>query len=110
MAYFAKLDSGNKVANVIVVDDSRIDDKAFWSNFDGRWVQVEAQGEFKVPSAGIGDIYRDDVDAFQPMQPYASWIFREDTWEWEPPVPMPASIGPWGWNETSNSWDSFNDS
>ena len=120
MKYFAQVKE-NTVVNVIVVADSAllnkdgVEDERLGSEFckgfgEGKWIQASTTGEFRKIAAGIGDIYREDVDAFQPRAPYESWIFNDEYWAWEPPVPMPASGGFWIWNEDAKGWEKPSDS
>ena len=115
MKYFAQVKE-SRIVNVIVVADSvllgadGVEDENLGSEFckgfgDGRWVQVSETGEFRKMAAGIGDIYREDVDAFQPPREYESWSFNDDSWAWEPPVPMPTDGGLWIWNEDAQIWE-----
>ena len=43
--------------------------------------------------------------AFNLPQPFASWSFNEDQWQWEPPVPRPADNKPYVWNEDNKAWE-----
>lgn len=107
MAHLAQINKDFVVESVIVVPDSVTEENAqeFGSQFgDGRWLLTSYNGKFRRAYAGIGSIYRVDVDAFQPVRPYRGFVFNDELWDWESPVPMPASIGPWGWDEDSQSW------
>ena len=73
--------------------------------FGGNWVQTSYTGKIRKCYAGIGVKYRRDLDAFEPPNDYPSWRLNEELWQWEPPVPMPASVGPWEWNEETLSWE-----
>ena len=59
--------------------------------------------------AGIGDIYRADLDKFVSAKPAGmdSWVFNEETLQWEPPIPMPPANEErtWEWNEELQKWD-----
>ncbi len=59
---------------------------------------------FRKNYAGIGMIYDEERDAFYVPQPYKSWIFNEDTANWEPPIPRPQT-GIYWWNEDKIKWD-----
>jgi hypothetical protein len=84
MAYFANIDSENKVVSVIVVSDSDITDdqgvqrEALGVEFckqlgGGRWLQTSVKGDIRKSYAGIGSKYIESLDAFQPYQEYQSW-------------------------------------
>jgi hypothetical protein len=107
MAHLAQINKDFVVENVIVVPDSVTEENAqtFGLQFgDGRWLLTSYNGTFRRSYAGIGSIYRSDVDAFQPVCPYRGFVFDDERWDWEAPVPMPASIGPWEWDEHNQSW------
>jgi hypothetical protein len=116
MAYFANIDSDNRVVNVIVVADSDITDEQgvereelgveFCKQVgEGRWIQTEMDGSIRKSYASIGSKYLESLDAFEPHREYESWTLNEDSWEWEPPVPAPAETGPWDWNEETKGWE-----
>ena len=54
--------------------------------------------------AGIGDTYDQVNDVFYAPQPYPSWTISAPTWEWQAPVPYPATGGPYQWDEATQSW------
>ena len=107
MSLFANIDENNKVVNVIVVSDSISEDASaeYLKKFgEGRWVRTSIDGGVRRSYAAVGATYLADRDVFLPPQHYESWVFSEEKWEWEPPVPMPASTGPWQWVEETKSW------
>jgi len=129
MAHFAKLETGNKVAQVLVVyDDIATTEQAgidFLNNLYKTidvWKQtsyntyggVHYKANSREPSeeqnkalrknyAGIGYTYDSDRDAFIPQKPYNSWLLDEPTCTWEAPVPQPE--GNYIWNEETQSWN-----
>lgn len=116
MAHFAELDQNNVVLRVIVVDNKDTStpngtEKEYIGAahceklFGGRWVQTSYNANFRKRYAGMGMIYREDIDAFIPPQPFASWTLDTQTADWVSPVPQPTEGGPFVWNETSQSWD-----
>jgi hypothetical protein len=117
MAHFAELDENNVVVRVVVVSNDAVVDEdgveqesigvAFCQELfgGGNWVQTSYNNNFRRMFAGVGSVYRGDRNAFQPVQKFASWTFNDDAWEWEPPVPWPASGGPYRWNEELQQWD-----
>jgi hypothetical protein len=95
MAHFAKLDENNVVTEVIVVDNKDTSDAtgiekehigaAFCERlFGGVWKQTSYNGNFRKNYAGIGYVYRSDLDAFVPPKPEGSWTLNENTCQWEP--------------------------
>jgi hypothetical protein len=115
MAHFAKLDENNVVTQVIVVANSDTADAsgvekehigaAFCERlFGGTWKQTSYNGNKRKNYAGIGYTYREDIDAFVPPKPYASYVLNEATAQWEPPIPMPDDGGKYTWDENNQAW------
>lgn len=46
-------------------------------------------------------------DEFYARQPYASWVFDESAFAWNPPVPHPQDGARYLWDESTNSWVSL---
>ena len=122
MAHFAQLDDNNIVTQVIVVDNSELEDGngveqeaigiTFCTNLFGahtRWKQTSYNGTIRKNYAGMGYTYDADRDAFIPPQPYASWVLNEETCIWEAPVPYPTDDNFYAWNETNQQWDLINE-
>lgn len=117
MAHFAKLDDNNVVLEVNVVNNSDIGDLEFpesesagiefltnWSKGYTNWKQTSYNANFRKNYAGIGYVYRQDIDAFVSPKPFASWSLNETTAKWEPPVPMPSDGKKYKWDENSQQW------
>jgi len=115
MAHFAQLDENNVVTQVIVVANSDTADAsgvekehigaAFCERlFGGTWKQTSYNGNKRKNYAGIGFTYREDIDAFVPPKPYASWVLNETTAQWEAPVAMPDDGGRYTWDEDNQAW------
>lgn len=115
MAHFAQLDENNVVTQVIVVANSDTADAsgvekehigaAFCERlFGGTWKQTSYNGNKRKNYAGIGYIYKADIDAFVPPKPYASWLLNETTAQWEAPVTMPTDGAMYLWNEDNQQW------
>ena len=117
MAHFAKLDENNVVTQVIVVDNKDTADAfgvekehigaAFCEKlFGGTWKQTSYNANFRKNYAGIGYIYKQDIDAFIVPQPYPSWVLDADA-KWQPPVPFPSDISmenSYVWDESVQNW------
>ena len=121
MAHFAKLDENNVVTEVHVVANRDTSDangvekeyigQAFLEKlFGGTWKQTSYNGNIRKNYAGIGYTYREDIDAFVPPKPFASWVLNEETAQWEAPTPMPEDAGTgeppkrYTWDEDSVNW------
>ena len=121
MAHFAKLDENNVVTEVHVVANRDTSDangvekeyigQAFLEKlFGGTWKQTSYNGNIRKNYAGIGYTYREDIDAFVPPKPFASWVLNEETAQWEAPTPMPEDAGTgeppkmYSWDEATTSW------
>ena len=114
MAHFAKLDENNVVTEVHVVHNNELLDEngneseakgiAFLQSlFGGTWKQTSYNGNIRKNYAGIGCSYRQDIDAFVPPKPYASWMLNANA-QWEAPVAMPSDGKRYEWDEATTSW------
>ena len=68
MAHFAKIENG-RVINVLVVDNKHEANGEAYLNsigLDGRWIQTSYNGSIRGKFAGIGDIYNEELDIFEP--------------------------------------------
>lgn len=129
MGHFAKVNNKNIVEQVIVAEQDFIDSGVVGAPH--HWIRTSyntrggvyydpATGLPKVDQAkalrknfaGIGYFYDRLNDAFYPPQPYPSWTLNQETYLWDPPVPMPTEELPEGqryvWNEDTVSWDTIN--
>ena len=134
MAYFAKLNSGNiveqviSINNAVIIDNNGIEQEQlgidFINNLYGTndiWKQTSYNTiggihklggvPFRKNYASIGYTYDSQRDAFIPKKPYNSWVLNETTCLWGSPVPMPsnASINNrYKWNEEILNWELIN--
>jgi len=121
MAHFTQLDANNVVTQVIVVANSDTADangvekeyigSAFCEKlFGGTWKQTSYNGTIRKNYAGLGYTFDEDLDAFVPPKPFASWLLNEETAQWEAPVAMPADAGTgeppkmYSWDEDTVNW------
>lgn len=120
MAHYAFLDSENVVTFVIPgVDEwETIEGKTpeeWYGNFIGQLCKRTSYnthaGEhsgsgvpFRLNYAGVGFLYREDIDAFIHPQPFDSWILDETTGVWHAPIPYPDDGHMYEWNEDLQSW------
>ena len=128
MAHFAKIGTGNKVTQVLVVsNDIALTEQAgvdFLNNlYKTRdvWKQtsyntvggVHLLGgtPLRKNYAGVGFQYDSSRDAFIPPKPYASWTLNESTCQWDSPTPKPDGSyvkkdgKTYIWNEAEQRWD-----
>lgn len=124
MAHYAFLDENNIVTEVIVGKDEGeegIDWEQRYSEIRGQQckrtsyntrggVHLSGGTPFRKNYAGIGYSYNIIRDAFIPPKPYNSWVFNEETCNWDPPTPRPedANTGDfpkqYAWDEITLSW------
>jgi hypothetical protein len=120
MAHFAQLDDQNNVMNVVVINNSDIDNLPFPQSEpvgialcqsiygpDTIWKQTSYSGNYRRQYAEIGGFYYPPVDVFVGIKPFASWVFRTSDATWQAPIPMP-SVPPnykAVWNEEYLDWD-----
>ena len=117
MAYFAKLNSGNIVENVISINNAVITDANGVEqeqlgvdfinqlyNTNDTWKQTSYNNNIRKNYAGIGFTYDLQRDAFIPQKPYNSWVLNEQTCLWEAPIPYPTDGQRYSWNEETLNW------
>jgi len=116
MAHFAKLDENNVVIEVNVVANEVVNNLPFpdseplgiaflteWSGGYSNWKQTSYNKNFRGNYAGIGMIYRSDIDVFVNSQPFPSWVLDSNAL-WQAPTPYPNDGKLYGWNEATQSW------
>jgi hypothetical protein len=117
MAYYAFLDSNNVVTEVIPGKDEGeygIDWEQWYGDFRGQVCKrtsyntvanthINGGTPFRGNYAGIGYTYREDIDAFVPPKPYASWTLDANA-QWKAPVAMPTDGAMYSWDEATTSW------
>ncbi len=118
MATFAKLDSDNKVIQILTVGDSDAPTEADGIAFLHKTFKTSAatvtwkQGSrhtikgkyytpedpsvlgdqskaFRLNAPGVGDTYDAALDGFIKPQPFPSWIQNNTTGHWDSPIPQP---------------------
>lgn len=127
MASFAKINSNNKVEQVISVHNNELLDNGIESEEKGiqflkslygqntNWKQTSYNTTngihtlggtpFRKNHAGINYTYDFQRDAFIPIQPYNSWVLNEDTCNWEAPITKPQDGNIYRWNESIINWE-----
>jgi hypothetical protein len=110
MAHYAFLDENNIVTEVITgVDETEtiegLDTETWYENFRGQICKrTSYNGNIRKNYAGIGYLYDVVKDAFIAPQPYASWILKEETYQWQPPIPYPNDNLMYEWDEKIVNW------
>jgi hypothetical protein len=115
MAHYAILDENNVVTDVTVgknedelIDGQPVDWEAYYGGKRTSYntvggVHLLGGTPFRKNYAGIGYTYRQDIDAFVPPKPFASWLLNAQA-QWEAPVAMPADGKMYSWNEDTVNW------
>lgn len=121
MAHFAEIDQNNNVLQVLVVNNSDINNLPFpesepvgvaflQSLFPNtNWVQTSYNGNFRVRYTGVGGVFYPNCTAtiyggFGNAKPYDNWVFDEIQCLWIPPIPYPDDGKAYYWDENTNSW------
>jgi len=122
MAHYAFLDSNNIVTQVIVGKDEEDLPEGItsWEEYYGNLKNqvckrtsyntragehTEGGTPFRGNYAGIGYSYNEELDAFIPQQPFASWTLNESTYSWDAPVAYPEDGEIYVWNESAGNWE-----
>jgi hypothetical protein len=123
MIKYSKLDSNNKVVEVVDVDENISDVEKYLTDTYGQFTFIKTDlytaanihygTDFK-PDGGIalrknfgavGFSYDSSKDAFIPNKPFESWILDEQTCNWNPPVSYPQDKKIYKWNESNVNWE-----
>ena len=118
MAHYAFLDDNNIVTEVIVgknEGEEGIDWEAHYGNFRGQvckrtsyntlgGIHLTGGVPYRKNYAAIGYAYDKDRDAFIAPKQFNSWVFNENTCQWEPPIPYPIDDKMYYWDEETISW------
>jgi hypothetical protein len=126
MASFAKIGLNSKVIEVLSVNNEMLKDSNgveqeaigidFLTKLTGYpvWKQTSYNTKNGIHSnggtplrknhAGVGYTYDETRDAFIPPKPFNSWIFNENTCNWNAPVTKPQDNYTYLWDEKTISW------
>tara|TARA_R100001086_G_C11776771_1_gene242434 strand:- start:23 stop:595 length:573 start_codon:yes stop_codon:yes gene_type:complete len=121
MAHFAQLDDDNNILQVIVIsNDDILNDEgnedesvgiAYCQNLFGNnttWIQTSYNANLRGNYAEVGGSYDSENDIFKPVKPFPSWVWNNETLNWEAPMEKPEGVDDrWGWNE--NKYNETND-
>ena len=126
MAHFAELNENNVVIRVLTGCNKDIAENggeqseqaaAYFQSYTPlspngvKYVQTSYNNNFRGKFAGVGMIYKQDIDKFITPQPYDSWTLDSDG-IWQTPIAYPTIIGydnntkPYyiTWDETNQNW------
>ena len=131
MAYFAKLDSNNKILAVLKADNQDIlnnggeqseqaakyFEKTVPLNFPPvgvKYVQTSFNNNFRKMFANVGGSYDPNLDMFIEEKPYDSWTL-DSNGDWQAPIAKPDSSHQYNghnviflrWVETDQKWTGF---
>lgn len=134
MAHFAEIDENNVVIRVLTACNQDIANNggelseqaaAYFQSYTPlssngvRYIQTSYNHNFRGRFAGVGMIYKQDIDKFIIPQPFASWSLDENG-VWQAPIATPTilfdsnnKLYSLGWDEVNQQWiskDSNNDS
>ena len=124
MAHFAQLDENNKVINVIVIQNEFMIDEngneseelgiercKKFTDPNGKWIQTSYNNKFRGKFASIDGYYIEDLELFSYPKPYESWVFNEETLDWDAPISVPEDAPGLGqgyiWNESIINWELY---
>lgn len=107
MAHFAKVENGIVTNVVVVSNDHEANGQEYLNSIglEGTWIQTSYNNNFRGKFAGIGDVYNAKKDRFEPKKTFASWIFNEETYGYDAPVPHPDPDKNYAWNEDEQTWE-----
>jgi hypothetical protein len=103
--YCVQIDENNTVTRVLVADSTDWCKKSF----GGNWILVEETQEINnpIPSEDGNWEYLQESYSFRLKQPYESWIWNNENWFWDPPIPYPEDGKCYLWNEKFLEWVEF---
>lgn len=106
MAHWAELDENNIVIRVVVGDNNEPDEGYQWiiENLGGRWIKTSYNNNFRKTYAAEGFKYDESLDIFIRPKPYESWIFDENSLDWQAPEPKPDTSDICYWDEDTKNW------
>ena len=112
MGVYYKLNNKNIVENIIVAEQSFVEIQADKEKYIKEYKTYEEEEESKTNPiyalniGNIGDYYNFEKRKFKNSQPYKSWKWNEEKYQWEPPIEKPKETT-YIWNEEKKVWDFF---
>ena len=118
MAHFAKLDENNVVTDITVIKNQVILDangneseelgNEFLNSIgmSRDWAQCSYNGTFRRMYPHPGCWFDADRDRFLPSPaPYPSWVWNEETDDWDSPVARPEDGEVYRWLDDAQEWE-----
>lgn len=112
MAHYAYINPyTNQVEKVLVIEKKQIKSGMFGD--PNNFVECSYNRNVGKLFPGVGYHYiRKSINSkikaknvFLPPRPYISWIFNENSWSWQPPIPYPNDNKiNYVWNERNRNW------
>lgn len=107
MRYFAKIEDGDKVSQVVLVEDHVLDPTFFLSEelgLGGEWVETWIDGGLRRHFAACGSDYNRALDVFISEKLYDYFVLDEEEMRWVPPVAAPYPEGNYYWDDEKREW------
>ena len=122
MAHYARVNSDNIVTyvtpipNEMIIDENGVEHEeraldhlysTIPDSVGDRCIQTSYNNNFRKRHASLGYTWNEELNAFIPPQPFASWTLNTKTANWEPPIPMPELIEGeplYVWDEEIGNW------
>lgn len=105
MAHFAKVENNIVIEVLVIPENNEANGQSYLNElgFEGTWLQTSYNSKLRGKFAGIGDVYNESLDRFEPAQPYPSWIWNDSFYGYLPPIERPAE-GRHYWDEETLTW------
>ena len=99
-----------------MLDENRIESDSVGEQFcknitssHFRWIRTYKDGSKRNIQAAIDYLYDEEKDVFIRNQPFPSWIYNEETLDWDPPVSYPDDYHlhcrfAYSWDESNLKW------
>ena len=104
--YWARVATDGTVLDIIKADEDFISSGLVGD--PDQFIETTKDNEdgFRGQMARIGGKYNKQLDQFQSIQPYASWVWNDTEWHWEAPVALEEGLDPalYAWSEKQQAW------
>lgn len=104
--YWAKIGTDGVVIDIVKADEEFINSGHMGD--PSQFVETTKDNEdgFRGQMARVGGTYDADIDQFKSVKPYPSWVWNEEEWHWEAPIPLTEDQNTelYAWSETKQAW------